>query len=326
MLISITSGFLFIFTAFVILRMWREWSLQSRILSCGGLLVLIALAILVGNEIGDDESFRSHFVADYAAAVGLFVVTFFAVEQFLENQRNRAIFERYLPAIAHELTNNTKELAKSLSLVKQVLYEGSEILPVLGRPAFHCRRTAWISLVESGHSAAMPAKRSERFGNPLDDCLPLIWRQIAEQCRFEIDEISDYGLVLGWSEGFSTDIDRSYELLRDAEHLIGEIALENIQRQNIGLAATPTLDNPRTAQEQAFVNSYKNAATFCRAATGALVFSCFVLLELTEAQGVNERQTKIKTQFSEGRSAEHIVRKVLSLVPTALLWKEEHHN
>src|SRR5882762_1493848 len=75
-LIWIISALLLIFTFYVIARMWREWSWQSRIVGCGGVFVIIALGILVANEMSD-ESFRSHFVSDYAAAVGLFVIAFF---------------------------------------------------------------------------------------------------------------------------------------------------------------------------------------------------------------------------------------------------------
>ncbi len=317
----VVTVLLIIFTTYVILRMWRDWSRQSRVLGCGGLAVMTALVCLIANEI-DDETFRSHFLPEYVVTIGVFVVGFFAVEQFLEIQRNRAISAHYLPAITHELLYNCRSLARSLSIIKATLYEGNEVLVDLGKPSFRCRHAAWSSFIESGHSPTLPDKRNPNFSNPVS-CLPGIREQLVNQCRFTIDENLEYELIVGWTEGFATDIERGYELLRDAELFMEKINLANISKRCIGLAVTPAFHNPYTEEEKAFKESYVDANSFCKAATQALVFSCFVLCEIDELQDQLGFRSPAGTVVPIGEKAKPVVRKMLATVPDRLLWKEQ---
>jgi hypothetical protein len=101
-LLSLIACLLFGFVIYVITRMWEEWDWRPRILGLSGLATMAALALLTANEISED-SFREHFLSDFIVAVTLFVITFLAVEQFLEAQRNRVASSHYLRAIAQEL-------------------------------------------------------------------------------------------------------------------------------------------------------------------------------------------------------------------------------
>jgi uncharacterized membrane protein YhaH (DUF805 family) len=318
LLFWIITAILVVFTVYVIVRMWRDWSRQSRVLGCGGLAIMIALICLVAIEI-NDEGFRSHFLSEYVVAVGLFVVGFFAVEQFLDIQRNRSVSSHYLPAITHEVLYNCRALAQSLALIKATLYEGNEILVEMGNPSFRFRHAAWSSFVESGHLPSLPDSRSGKFSNPVD-LLPMIKRELVAQCRFAIDEHLDYESIVGWTESFPNDLERGYELLRDAEVSMGKINLTNIPKRSIGLAVTSAFENPRTEEERAFKESHVYAHGFCKAATQALVFSCFVLCEIDELQSELAFKSPTGTLESVAEKARPIVRKVLSRVPRELLW------
>jgi hypothetical protein len=311
LLVLVTGLFVFGFTSYVIAKMWVEWRWPLRLVATGGLLVLVVLGWTTAGKFSD-AAFRAAFLANYVVAVGLFVLTFFVVEQFLDARRGRLASARYLPAIAEELLRNSRNLARNLALVKQITYLGYEASLPTGSPDFRLSTGSWSSLLESGHFAALPRQRSQPFGDPIA-LLSQMDRRIAARTFLSTGEGVDYSRVLAWSDSFPSDLERCHEVLRDVRGLFEALSLKTISPAAVGLAGTPRLHQPQGEQEGRLANAYKLAVEFCERGTATLVFCCFVLWEVFLVQGCGGEATRYSSE-----SADEVLRKVLASVPPDL--------
>jgi len=314
MLVLITSALVFTFTIYVIAKMWREWAWYLRLIAFGGLLTLVALGWLAASQM-DDEVFKSHFLADYVVAVALSVITFFAVEQFLESQRKRALYESCMPAIAHELLRNCSNVAKSLALVKFAMFEGHELAAGLGVGPLDIHVASWDQFMISGHFASLPRKRSKPFDNP-EKLLGKIQSHVSETHAFPLELYQSHAELIGWSYGFSSDLQRAYEMIQEAGERYKQIDLSSFTRARVGMAITAVLENPQGSEEKDFARAYEAALTFRRAGVFSIVFGCFVLCEVAASL---RKHTSSGLENSLPVNFQEMTQLIISSIPQKLL-------
>lgn len=318
-LVALITLLLVIFVGFALLKMWSDWSSQSRCLGLGGIVVLLALGLLAANEFAD-ETFRSHFLSDFIVAISVLVVSFFAIDQYLETQKNRSASAHYLPAIVQELLHNARHLSRTLALLRNITQEGYEHTIRIGVPNFQALSASWSSLLYSGHFVTLPTQRGDRFKQPLG-LLCGLHDEFVASSYFAISDSPDYTKVISWADDFPTDLERVYELLRDVGAMFAEIDLKAISSRQIGIASTPIALRPENEEQRQFVAAHGLAVTFCEYGTLVLEFCCFVLCEvIAHLKDDYSKSARDRYDFS---TIDKTVSQILISVPLKLLKRSQ---
>ncbi len=295
--------------AYIITTQWKNWDGPWRVAGILGLVIVALLGFLTYVQI-EDRSFLSGFLANYVVATALFVLTYFAADRFIEVQRNRAMFSTYLPAVIHELLQNSASLARSLALTKRALIEGYESTIDFGPIGFEPRAEAWQAFRSSGNVARLPLSRN-RVPDTLRPILAEVHSEISRCCAFTIDTFADPESLVSWSDSLPSDVARLHELMSDAHDLMRKTEMVRVSKAMVGRSLPSLLQNPHTAEEKEFANAYRTAQRFCKAATDALVLSCYVISQLRSLTTVRH-QTRQRTVAATPAEIVHLV---LSSVP-----------